>query len=311
MRRRGDRASCAALGVEVDEDGAGAALGRRQRQPARPHPRDRRAARCCSARTSTRCRVAAPIEPVVRDGGWENANEAILGADNKVAVATMLALAERLAGAPARGRRRAAVHRRRGGRAARREGVRGRAACAAGWASRSTARRRSAASSSPRPPTTGSPPSSTASRRTRACAPSTGAARSSRPRARSPRCALGRLDAETTANIGTIEGGSAANVVPDRCRLAGEVRSLEPARAEQVASELVDRLADAANDPECECDLDLDARAPVRRLPRAPVEPRGGARLRRAARLRLRAGADRHAAAAATRTSCARAASTC
>jgi tripeptide aminopeptidase len=68
---------------------------------------------------------------------------------------------------------------------------------------------------------------------------------------------LGRIDAGTTANVGTIEGGSAVNVVPDRCRVAGEVRSLDAARAEQLASELAECLADAANDPECECDLDL------------------------------------------------------
>ena len=36
-----------------------------------------------------------PIEPVVVDGGWENANAGILGADNKAAVAVMLELARR------------------------------------------------------------------------------------------------------------------------------------------------------------------------------------------------------------------------
>src|SRR6185369_4426107 len=39
--------------------------------------------------------AAAPIEPVLVDGGWENANEAILGADNKAALAVMLAVARR------------------------------------------------------------------------------------------------------------------------------------------------------------------------------------------------------------------------
>ncbi|MDL2280776.1 M20/M25/M40 family metallo-hydrolase [Selenomonadales bacterium OttesenSCG-928-I06] len=36
---------------------------------------------------------------------------------------------------------------------------------------------------------------------------------------------LGRIDFETTANIGLIEGGSATNVVPDKVVLKGEVRS--------------------------------------------------------------------------------------
>jgi len=36
---------------------------------------------------------------------------------------------------------------------------------------------------------------------------------------------LGRIDEETTANIGLIEGGKATNVVPDEVVVAGEVRS--------------------------------------------------------------------------------------
>lgn len=36
---------------------------------------------------------------------------------------------------------------------------------------------------------------------------------------------LGRIDGETTANIGTIHGGQASNIVPSRVSLRGEVRS--------------------------------------------------------------------------------------
>lgn len=36
---------------------------------------------------------------------------------------------------------------------------------------------------------------------------------------------LGRLDNESTANIGLISGGAATNIIPDRVRLEGEVRS--------------------------------------------------------------------------------------
>jgi tripeptide aminopeptidase len=36
---------------------------------------------------------------------------------------------------------------------------------------------------------------------------------------------LGRIDEETVANIGTIEGGEARNVVPGECRMVGMVRS--------------------------------------------------------------------------------------
>jgi tripeptide aminopeptidase len=66
---------------------------------------------------------------------------------------------------------------------------------------------------------------------------------------------LGRLDPETTANVGTIAGGSAINVVPDRCTLEAEARSLDAGRAEAVATEMVDHLQDAANAYECDLDV--------------------------------------------------------
>jgi len=47
---------------------------------------------------------------------------------------------------------------------------------------------------------------------------------------------LGRIDAETTANFGRIEGGRATNIIPDEVRLWGQARSHDPARlAAQVA----------------------------------------------------------------------------
>lgn len=38
---------------------------------------------------------------------------------------------------------------------------------------------------------------------------------------------LGRIDEETTANIGRIEGGDKTNIVADYCKIIGEARSLE------------------------------------------------------------------------------------
>ncbi|HEV8664113.1 MAG TPA: M20/M25/M40 family metallo-hydrolase, partial [Candidatus Methylomirabilis sp.] len=47
---------------------------------------------------------------------------------------------------------------------------------------------------------------------------------------------LGRLDEETTANVGTIEGGSAVNVVPGLVRIRAEARSHNEAKLDaQVA----------------------------------------------------------------------------
>jgi tripeptide aminopeptidase len=69
---------------------------------------------------------------------------------------------------------------------------------------------------------------------------------------------LGRLDAETTANVGMIEGGSAINVIPERCRVLAEVRSLDEDRAAAVTTETVDHLQDAADAGECDLDLQVE-----------------------------------------------------
>jgi tripeptide aminopeptidase len=65
---------------------------------------------------------------------------------------------------------------------------------------------------------------------------------------------IGRLDPGTTANVGRIEGGTAANVVAERCFVELETRSLDDTRAGEVVSEMVDALAEAASD--CECDIE-------------------------------------------------------
>ncbi|HLY38778.1 MAG TPA: M20/M25/M40 family metallo-hydrolase [Candidatus Binatia bacterium] len=41
---------------------------------------------------------------------------------------------------------------------------------------------------------------------------------------------LGRIDAETTANIGILQGGRATNIVPDEATVRAEARSHDPAR---------------------------------------------------------------------------------
>jgi tripeptide aminopeptidase len=42
---------------------------------------------------------------------------------------------------------------------------------------------------------------------------------------------LGQVDDETTCNIGLIEGGTALNIVPDRCIVKGEIRSYSHEKA--------------------------------------------------------------------------------
>jgi tripeptide aminopeptidase len=68
------------------------------------------------------------------------------------------------------------------------------------------------------------------------------------------RLELGRLDAKTTANVGRIDGGTAVNVVAERCHVDLETRSLDEGRAAEVASRIVDAFTEAAAD--CECDVE-------------------------------------------------------
>ncbi|HZC14993.1 MAG TPA: M20/M25/M40 family metallo-hydrolase [Thermoleophilaceae bacterium] len=69
---------------------------------------------------------------------------------------------------------------------------------------------------------------------------------------------IGRLDAETTANVGRIEGGTAANVVAERCKVELEARSLDDSRAGDVVSEMVDACAEAASDGHCDLETSVE-----------------------------------------------------
>ena len=70
---------------------------------------------------------------------------------------------------------------------------------------------------------------------------------------------LGRLDEETTANVGDIRGGAGAtNVVPDRCTVLAEARSLSESRVEEVVAQMVDNPHEAANATAYACDLDVN-----------------------------------------------------
>jgi len=57
---------------------------------------------------------------------------------------------------------------------------------------------------------------------------------------------LGRIDSETTANIGIIKGGTARNVVPDRVEMVGEARSRQLGKLEEQTARMVAALKGAA-----------------------------------------------------------------
>ena len=57
---------------------------------------------------------------------------------------------------------------------------------------------------------------------------------------------LGRIDAETTANIGIIKGGDATNIVPERVELWGEARSHNQEKLSEQVGAMVAALEAAA-----------------------------------------------------------------
>jgi tripeptide aminopeptidase len=95
---------------------------------------------------------------------------------------------------------------------------------------------------------------------------------------------LGRIDEESTANVGWIEGGGALNVVPERCRVAVEVRSRNERKLADLIQELLDSCSFAAAVSECEVEATVDDKYrgyrlapddPALRLARAAIERAG------------------------------------
>lgn len=58
---------------------------------------------------------------------------------------------------------------------------------------------------------------------------------------------LGRIDVETTANIGWIEGGVACNIVPQTVRLEGEARSHSPQKLQEQTAHMLSCFEQAAD----------------------------------------------------------------
>lgn len=267
-------AELSALGLEVEEDRSAAQTGADAgnllaRVPGRED----------GARTILLCGhmdtvpLAAPVEVVLEGGFLRNRHEAILGADNKVAVATMLAVARRLA----RERARASVEllfttceerALAGAKAFDRSRLRadhgfvfdhaspvGELILAAPTYYGIAARFRGQAAHAGLSPEAG---------RSAVVAAASAIAR----------LRLGRLDDETTANAGRIEGGVAANVVPEHCRVELEARSLDRERAGALVTEILDVLTDAAGAGECDLETEVEESFRGYRLTRTaePVE---------------------------------------
>ena len=72
---------------------------------------------------------------------------------------------------------------------------------------------------------------------------------------------LGRLDDETTANVGRIAGGSARNVVPEHCTFWAEARCHDEAKLAELVQEMLETITFAAQIADCELETTVEAAA--------------------------------------------------
>jgi tripeptide aminopeptidase len=250
------------VGVTADSDEHGNLLARI------PGRSDRSLLMCAHMDT---VEPVAPIEPVLVDGGWENAHDGILGADNKAALAVMLEVARRVSieGSPVGLELLFTVSEEdalAGAKAFDASRLRsdfgyvfdhatpiGEVVVASPTAYRVQAEFRGKAAHAGIRPEDGR----------------SAVVAAARAIAEMPH---GRIDPETTANVGSVHGGvETTNVVPERCRLAAEARSLDPARAETVVSGIIDALYDGAAHSECDVDVVCEKVFPGYRVrPSAP-----------------------------------------
>jgi tripeptide aminopeptidase len=65
---------------------------------------------------------------------------------------------------------------------------------------------------------------------------------------------LGRVDEETTANVGLIHGGTAGNIIPEWCTFVAEARSHDERKLADLVQEMLDAITFAAGVSECEAE---------------------------------------------------------
>lgn len=244
------------LGVEASEDGAAASARAGAGNIVARVPGERDGWVMFAAHLDT-VPHEGPVEVVCEDGAYRSAGETILGADNKAAVTVLVELAARAAERPPpvglelvftvaeedglRGAKELEVGalRSRFGFVLDHATPIGEVIVAAPTYNRLEAEFRGAEAHAGIRPEDG-----------RSAIEAAAAAVSS--------MSLGRLDPQTTANVGLIAGGTAANVVAGQCRIEGEARSLDEDRAGEVVQGMLDACTWAAG--EAGCDLEADVR---------------------------------------------------
>ncbi|ARI77130.1 M20/M25/M40 family metallo-hydrolase [Halobacillus mangrovi] len=73
---------------------------------------------------------------------------------------------------------------------------------------------------------------------------------------------LGRIDDETTANIGRFEGGQKTNIVCDHVEILAEARSLVPEKMEEQVEKMKKAFLETAEDMGGEVELDVEVMYP-------------------------------------------------
>ena len=211
--------------------------------------------------------LADRVEVELVDGVYRNRREAILGADNKAGVAVLLEAARRWA---ARARRCGCellftTSEEIGLRGAQRlrHGPRSRPSSATS----STTRRRSAAWWWRRRPTTGSMPSSWAAPRTPGIRPEDGRSAIGAAAKAIEAMRLGRIDEETTANVGRDRGRDGGERRAGA--LQGRGRGAQPRRRQGARGvrEMVDAITWAASATETDVDTTVEEQFRAYRIP--------------------------------------------
>ena len=78
---------------------------------------------------------------------------------------------------------------------------------------------------------------------------------------------LGRVDEETTANVGVISGGTGGNIVPEWCTFLAEARSQDERKLTELVQEMLDAFSFAATATDCEVETTMREE-----LPRLPLQ---------------------------------------
>jgi tripeptide aminopeptidase len=268
------------LGLEVREDGAASATGGDcGNLYARLPGRGERTVLLCAHLDTVE--VSGPIEPVVVDGGWENEHDTILGADNKAALAVMLEVARRASveGSPV-GIELLFTVAEEDGLVGAKQVERSALQAEFGYVFDHASAIGEVIVASPTYYRIGADFHGKAAHA--GIRPEEGRSAILAAAHAVTAMPLGRVDAETTANVGSIHGGvGSTNVVAERCSLLAECRSLDDAKAESTVARIVDALSDGAAAAECDVDLSVEKLfTAYRQRPSAPAVVAAEAALR-------------------------------